>query len=85
MSVDSRPMSLMLIRFCKYNNLIARHKTIEQTLGIIRWYQLRITHYDKDIWKIKNLEKLFRRPLLKTQEKDFHSVYIWAMIFASDN
>ena len=31
--------------------------------------------YDKDIWKIKNLEKLFRKnktsPLLKTQEKDF--------------
>ena len=32
----------------------------------------------KDIWKIKNLEKLFRKnktsPLLKTPEKDFHAI-----------
>ena len=39
-------------------------------------YQLRITQYDKGIWKIKNLEKLFRiSPLLKTQEKDFQYSY----------
>ena len=39
-------------------------------------YQLRITWYDKDIWKIKNPEKLSGKnktsPLLKTPEKDFH-------------
>ena len=42
-------------------------------------YQLGITQYDKDKWKIKNLEKLFRKnkisPLLKTPEKDFQSLF----------
>ena len=35
-----------------------------------RWYQLRVTRYDKNIWKIKILEKLFREHKNKSSFKN---------------
>ena len=62
-------------KLTRLTNNIARQETaLDQPQ---RRYQLRITQYDKDIGKIKNLKKLFRKnktsPLLKTPEKDFQT------------